>query len=560
MPLGSQDVEATKLAHDVTLFVALFLEVTDHLVERVTVLIRVHARRQEFVSGQPFGVAAEQDVHAASGHVRCDRDRTDPTGLGHDRGLGLVLLGVEDGVRDAALLEQVRQVLRPVNRDRADQDRLAAIVPSLDVVRECVELRVLGLVDEVGFVVAHHGAVRRDADDFESVGMGELAGLGVRSTGHAGELVVELEVVLERDGREGLVLLFDPHTFLRFHRLVEAVTPAPAVQDATRELIDDPDLAFGDDIVDVAFEEFPRLQSRLELVHEVLVDVLVEVVHAERVFDAVDPFFGGDHGALGFIDLIVTVALEHLHHSGELEVERLRVIGPTRDDERSPSLVDQDRVHLVHDGEEMTALRLLFARTGHVVAEVVEPELVVRSVGDVRRVRLALFFGIIDVRQDGSDFESEEPVDPPHPCRVAFGEVIVGRDEVNTLAGERVEVCRQRRGERLALPRFHLGDPAEVQRRAAHHLDVEVTLTKDPLPSLADGRERLREEVVEVLTLLQATPVDASERLEFRVRPDLHLALERRHLGRDRLEELDLATFARVQQLRKKTHQGQVYR
>ena len=31
-----------------------------------------------------------------------------------------------------------------------------------------------------------------------------------------GELVVHAEVVLEGDGREGLVLLLDPHAFLRF--------------------------------------------------------------------------------------------------------------------------------------------------------------------------------------------------------------------------------------------------------------------------------------------------------------------------------------------------------
>ena len=61
--------------------------------------------------------------------------------------------------------------------------------------------------------------------DLEPVGVRELTGLGVRGTGHAGELVVELEVVLQRDGREGLVLLLDPHALLRLHRLVQAVGP-----------------------------------------------------------------------------------------------------------------------------------------------------------------------------------------------------------------------------------------------------------------------------------------------------------------------------------------------
>ena len=43
-----------------------------------------------------LGVAAEEDVGAAAGHVGRDRDRALATRLGHDPGLALVLLGVED--------------------------------------------------------------------------------------------------------------------------------------------------------------------------------------------------------------------------------------------------------------------------------------------------------------------------------------------------------------------------------------------------------------------------------------------------------------------------------
>ena len=95
---------------------------------------------------------------------------------------------------------------------------------------------------------------------------------------------------------------------------------------------------------------------------------------------------------------------------------------------------------------------------------------------------------------------------------------------------------------------------------SAHHLDVEMTLAQHALARLADGRERLGEQVVEVFASVQATLVDAGERAELNVRAHLHLALERRHLGHDRLEKLQLPTFTRVEQLRKKTHQGQVYR
>ena len=77
------------------------------------------------------------------------------------------------------------------------------------------------------------------------------------------------------------------------------------------------------------------------------------------------------------------------------------------------------------------------------------------------------------------------------------GEVVVDRDEVHAPARERVEVRRQRGDERLALAGLHLGDPAEVQRGAAHELHVEVALAEHPAAGLAHGRERLGEEVVE---------------------------------------------------------------
>ena len=57
----------------------------------------------------------------------------------HDLGLAeAVLLGVEDRVRDTALLQLPGQVLGLLDRDRADQDRLALLVPLDDVLDDGV--------------------------------------------------------------------------------------------------------------------------------------------------------------------------------------------------------------------------------------------------------------------------------------------------------------------------------------------------------------------------------------------------------------------------------------
>ena len=74
---------------------------------------------------------------------------------------------------------------------------------------------------------------------------------------------------------------------------------------------------------------------------------------------------------------------------------------------------------------------------------------------------------------------------------------------MRALAFERVHVEGQRRDERLALAGPHLGDVPSVQREAAHQLDVEVALLQRPLRRFADGRERLREDVVDHFALAE---------------------------------------------------------
>ena len=66
-------------------------------------------------------------------------------------------------------------------------------------------------------------------------------------------------------------------------------------------------------------------------------------------------------------------------------------------------------------------------------------------------------------------------------------------------AGERVEIDRQRRHQRLAFAGLHLGDVALMQHDAADELDVEMALAEGALGGLADGGEGRNQDVVERL-------------------------------------------------------------
>ena len=91
-----------------------------------------------------------------------------------------------------------------------------------------------------------------------------------------------------------------------------------------------------------------------------------------------------------------------------------------------------------------------------------------------------------------------------HPLGVAAGQVVVDRDDVDALAGERVQVGRQRRDERLAFAGLHLGDAAAVQHHAADELHVEVPHVEHAAAGLADDARRLGQQVVERLALVGA--------------------------------------------------------
>ena len=69
--------------------------------------------------------------------------------------------------------------------------------------------------------------------------------------------------------------------------------------------------------------------------------------------------------------------------------------------------------------------------------------------------------------------------------------------------GERVEVERLGRDERLALAGLHLGDVALVEDDAAHHLHLEQLDLTVAAEGLAHRGERLEEQLLERLAVLE---------------------------------------------------------
>ena len=517
------------------------------------------------------------------------------SGAGDDLGFLLVELGVEDGVDEAFLLEDAGEHLAGMHAGGADEHGTALGVDVLDLLQHGVELFPLRLVDGIVGVLADVGLVGRDREDAELVDVEELLGLGFGRAGHAGQLVVEPEVVLDRDRGVGLGLAFDLDVFLGLDGLMQAVAPTAAGHEAAGVFIDDDDLVLLDDVVDVLQVEAVGLEElgngmdrlgaffegRLQLgllfdtstgieilagidlviradeirqherigiagVEEVAallrqVRLVAFLVHrVEELFLLVVEIFLGLVGVAGKLRLVHQVEVRgifeepeesfgagfaHLHpeqeHAGLFFEVRsiLGRIGTVRganllqeiagfaeealaefalgvddrfdegfelvvlvvdvddrrsgDDQRRAGFIDQDRVHLVDDGEVVSALDLLLGPAGHaVVAEVVEAEFGVRPVGDVARIHRAPLLRALVV-QNAPDGEPKELVDVAHPFRVAGGQVVIDGDDMDATAGQGVEVGGKGGDKSFAFASGHFGDVAPMKCGTADQLDVE---------------------------------------------------------------------------------------
>ncbi len=401
-----------------------------------------------------------------------------------------------------------------------------------------------GAVDLVVVVDAVDRAVGGDGDDVELVDLHELVGLGEGGARHAGAFVVELEEVLDGNGGHGLGFFLDRDVLLGLAGLVETVGPLPADHEASGELVDDDDLAVLDDVVLVALVDDVGAEGLLDEVGAVHVGPDVEAADLGFVLGDLDAVVG-QADALAFelddVELFVADGLGFVlgQHVG-IELEAFEavlelgvvgvalrwvfapfadagggvlvefglsadqdagdvvgpavlfdvVVGRSGDDQRGAGLVDEDGVDLVDDAEVEGALHLGGALHLHVVAEVVEPELVVGPVSDIATVGLTPFRGG-HPSLDTADRNPQEFVDCPHPFPVAAGQVVVDRDQVDVLPGKGVEVEGHRGHQGLPLPGRHLGDLSLVEDDRPDQLDVEGDhLPEDFLPADRDGPAR----------------------------------------------------------------------
>ena len=119
-------------------------------------------------------------------------------------------------------------------------------------------------------------------------------------------------------------------------------------------------------------------------------------------------------------------------------------------------------------------LDAVLERVFHVVAQVIEAELVVGPIGDIRLVsRPAFRFG--HVVPDHTDAQAQKLVDRSHPFGITPGQIVIHRDHVNTLTGQGVDVDSKSGDQGFPFPSLHLSNFAPMKDLTTDELHIEMT-------------------------------------------------------------------------------------
>ncbi len=496
-------MQAARLDHLLVAFLPVCLDLRDLLGGRI------------FQVGDfDFPVAAQQDVGTATGHVGGDGQRTRTTGLSNDFGFFFVELGVQNLVIDAFIVEQAGHVFGRFDGRRADQYRTILCQAGLDVGNDGCVLLFRGQVDQVVEVFTCQWLVRRNDHHRQGVDLVKFERFGVGRTGHAGQFIVQTEVVLEGGRGQGLAFSLNVQVFLGFDSLMQALGQATTRHGTTGVLVNQQHLTFLNDVLDVTVEQLVRTQTGIDVSQQAQVMRRIKALALSQQADFGEHLF--DELVTGFVQLDLTgffvngevarlgdfafhfldVLLELGDKTVDFGVQLGAVFGLTRDDQRRTRFVDQNRVDFVDHGEVEFALELVVHAERHVVAQVIEAVFVVGAVGDVGSVGGALLFRRLEWRDD-ADGQTEEFVQRAHPVGVAASEVVVHGNHMNALAGQRIEVHRQGADEGFTFTGTHFCDLTFVQGHAADQLNVEVAHAHDTLARFTGHREGFRQQLIE---------------------------------------------------------------
>ena len=335
------------------------------------------------------------------------------TGIRYDLRLQLMELGVQYFVGNTALAQHVAEQLGGLDGDGTHQDGLSLLVGRYHLIHNGFVFFLLGLVYRILHILTDHGLVGRDRDNVHEVDISELFLLGQSGTGHTGFLPELVEEVLEGDGRKGSALAAHAHVLLRLDGLMQSVGIAAARHNTAGELVDDQNLAVLHHVVLVAEHQIVGAQGQDNVVLDLQVLRIRQVLDVEEILHLVHALLGQVYNLVLLIHNEVAGLLHVLAHDGVdlgeflgngsalqlagqniADLIQLRGLSAlSGNDQGGSRLIDQHGVHLIDDAVVQVAQHQLLLVNRHIIAQVVESQLVVCHVGDIAGVGLSALLG-----------------------------------------------------------------------------------------------------------------------------------------------------------------------
>ena len=210
------------------------------------------------------------------------------------------------------------------------------------------------------------------------------------------------------------------------------------------------------------------------------------------------------------------------HRGAELIVVFDGVVHWSGNDQRRPCFVYEDAVHLVNYGIIEFSLHAILAVKFHIVAQIVEAELVVGAIGYVGTISL-LSLLIVEIMKYYSHAQAEECVNGSHPLGVTASKVVINRDHMHPAAGECIEIDWHGSSQGLAFPGFHLRDFALVEHDAANELDVKRSHSQGSYRCFPNHGECLRQKLIQLSCLVQALAKACRTASQLRITQGTHL-------------------------------------
>jgi len=292
---------------------------------------------------------AEDDVHAAAGHICRNSDGVALAGLGDQGSFNIFVTGIQDVVRDIG--DGPADGFGGFHAFGADEDGAARFVVFPDGLNNGAELGGLGGEECVCLIDADAWFVGGDDFDVEPVDPLKLFGLGGGGAGHAAEVFVLEDEVLEGKGAKDAARFLDFEPLLFLDRGVNAGGPAALISGAAFVLVDGDDTVFADEVIDVLFEKVLGVESVVEGSEEA-VGCVVDLFDLQDVFSADEAFIGNFDVLIAGIEGVVDGGAERAGGGAGTAGASGDAIAFAGEDEGDASFVDEDGIGFVDDGGE----------------------------------------------------------------------------------------------------------------------------------------------------------------------------------------------------------------